>query len=187
MFSNTKQNFNPIHGTLSNGALFVRLALDTSETKVEKLLINIWKIPKPRLIMSIIGGQKYFTLSDRLETNFINGIIHDALKSDAWLMTNGYNVGIVQLVGQAINKVKLTNPKKKLTAIGVCKWGSVQDVEEITDSENKKKQKKNDTSNTNDNEEKIHKRESGQRDLEMNHSHYLMLDDGRLRYYDIED
>ncbi|CAF1177771.1 unnamed protein product [Rotaria sp. Silwood1] len=187
MFSNTKQNFNPIHGTLSNGALFVRLALDTSETKVEKLLINIWKIPKPRLIMSIIGGQKYFTLSDRLETNFINGIIHVALKSDAWLMTNGYNVGIVQLVGQAINKVKLTNPKKKLTAIGVCKWGSVQDVEEITDSENKKKQKKNDTSNTNDNEEKIHKRESGQRDLEMNHSHYLMLDDGRLRYYDIED
>jgi hypothetical protein len=34
---------------------------------------------------------------------------------------------------------------------------------------------------------KIKKRESGQRDLEMNHSHYLMLDDGRRRFYDIGD
>ena len=33
----------------------------------------------------------------------------------------------------------------------------------------------------------VKKRESGQRDLEMNHSHYLMLDDGRLRHYDIGD
>jgi hypothetical protein len=38
-----------------------------------------------------------------------------------------------------------------------------------------------------DNDGKIKKRESGQRDLEMNHSHYLMLDDGRLRFYDIGD
>jgi hypothetical protein len=38
-----------------------------------------------------------------------------------------------------------------------------------------------------DDDGKMKKRESGQRDLEMNHSHYLMLDDGRLRYYDIGD
>jgi hypothetical protein len=55
--------------------------LDTPEGKVEKILSNVWKIPPPRLIMSIIGGAKYFTLSDRLETNFINGIINVALKS----------------------------------------------------------------------------------------------------------
>jgi hypothetical protein len=34
---------------------------------------------------------------------------------------------------------------------------------------------------------KAKQRQSGQRDLEMNHSHYLMLDDGRLRFYDIGD
>ncbi len=38
-----------------------------------------------------------------------------------------------------------------------------------------------------DNDGNIKKRLSGQRDLEMNHSHYLMLDDGTLRFYDIED
>ncbi len=31
------------------------------------------------------------------------------------------------------------------------------------------------------------KRVSGERDLEMNHSHYLMLDDGRFRFYDTGD
>jgi len=54
-------------------------------------------------------------------------------------MTNGYNVGIVQLVGQAINKVKLTKPKEHLTAIGLCKWGSVKDVEKLTDPQHLKK------------------------------------------------
>lgn len=42
-------------------------------------------------------------------------------------------------------------------------------------------------SSTTDDDGKIKKRESGQRDLEMNHSHYLMLDDGRYRFYDIGD
>jgi len=40
--------------------------------------------------------------------------------------------------------------------------------------------------NNNDNGTKK-KRVSGQRDLEMNHSHYLMLDDGRLLFYDTDD
>ncbi len=51
---------------------------------------------------------------------------------DAWLLTSGYNIGIIQLVGQAINKVRLTNPKQKITAIGICKWGSILNVEYIT-------------------------------------------------------
>ncbi len=31
------------------------------------------------------------------------------------------------------------------------------------------------------------KRQSGQTELETNHSHYLMLDDGTIRYYDTKD
>ncbi|CAF1276333.1 unnamed protein product [Rotaria magnacalcarata] len=187
MLRNTYEEVNPAHGHLVNGALFTRLALDTSEGKVEKILLDAWKIPKPRLIMSIIGGAKYFTLSDRLETNFINGIIDVALKSGAWLITNGYNVGIVQLVGQAINKVKLTNPKRQITAIGLCKWGSVKDVEKLPEPLHTRKQRVNNRHCYTDSDDKLKKRESGERDLEMNHSHYLMLDDGRLRHYDIGD
>ncbi|CAF3967063.1 unnamed protein product, partial [Adineta steineri] len=187
MERNTKEITKPAHDILSNGALYLRLALDTPVAKVGKLLSEVWKIPKPRLIMSVIGGAKYFTLSDRLESNFINGIIEVALKSDAWLITNGYNVGIVQLVGQAINKAKLTKLDQHITAIGLCKWGSIKDVETITkqykgnsQEETKKPDKKQDGST-----EK--KRQSGQRDLEINHSHFLMLDDGKFRFYDTKD
>ncbi|CAF1116563.1 unnamed protein product, partial [Adineta steineri] len=187
MEQNTKERIKPVHGILPNGALFLRLALDTPVAKVGKLLSEVWKTPPPRLIMSIIGGAKYFTLSDRLESNFINGIIEVALKSDAWLITNGYNVGIVQLVGQAINKVKLTKLNQHITAIGLCKYGSIKDVESLIDSDkgNKQQQMKIHDEELDDGTEK--KRASGQRDLEMNHSHYLMLDDGRFRFYDTKD
>lgn len=46
----------------------------------------------------------------------------------------------MQLVGRAINKVKLTNTKKHITAIGLCKWGSVKDVENLTQPQQMKKQ-----------------------------------------------
>jgi hypothetical protein len=48
---------------------------------VEELLFTVWKVPKSKLIMSIIGGAKHFSLTDRLETNFINGIINVAIRS----------------------------------------------------------------------------------------------------------
>ncbi|CAF1449983.1 unnamed protein product [Adineta steineri] len=187
MERNTKEITKPEHGILPNGALFLRLALDTPVAKVEKLLSEVWEISKPRLIMSVIGGAKYFTLSDRLESNFMNGIIEVALKSDTWLITNGYNVGIVQLVGQAINKVKFTKLDKHITAIGLCKWGSIKDVETITKQYKGNSQKESEKSDKMRDGGIEKKRESGEHDLEMNHSHYLMLDDGSFRFYSTED
>lgn len=58
---------------------------------------------------------------------------------DAWLLTNGYNNGIVQLVGQAVYKVKLIKPDQKLTAIGVCQWGCIHGPDfksDLKDEEN---------------------------------------------------
>ncbi|CAF4333497.1 unnamed protein product, partial [Rotaria sordida] len=40
MFRNTIEELNPAHGRLSNGALFAQLALDTSEGKVEQILLK---------------------------------------------------------------------------------------------------------------------------------------------------
>ena len=102
---------------------------------------------------------------------------------EAWLVTNGYNVGIVQVVGQAIKKAALTDRRNKLVAIGVCKWGSVKNIEQlIGDPPVSSKQPERELAS-----EDKGKRRSGECDLEINHTHYLMLDDGRLRYYDTED
>lgn len=53
----------------------MRLDIETKTEIVQRLLKSFWKIPKPKLIMSIIGGTKYFSLSDRLQSNVINSII----------------------------------------------------------------------------------------------------------------
>lgn len=51
------------------------------------------------------------------------------------MITSGSNVGITQLVGRAIKKVKFKKKEEeegeKTIAIGICKWGSIKDREEI--------------------------------------------------------
>ena len=54
-----------------------------------------------------------------------------SLSPEAWLITTGYNVGIVQVVGQALKKAALTDRDNRLVAIGVCKWGCVRNVEAL--------------------------------------------------------
>jgi len=47
------------------------------------------------------------------------------------LITNGANVGIVQLIGQAIRKRKLTKPHDKAIAIGICNYGCVKNLSDF--------------------------------------------------------
>lgn len=49
--------------------------------KIEDFLFNCWKFPTPKLIMSVIGGSSEFTLDDRLEAKFVNGIVNVVVRS----------------------------------------------------------------------------------------------------------
>ncbi|CAF1153213.1 unnamed protein product [Rotaria sordida] len=185
---NTREVINSDLGTLLHGGLYVRLALDTPLEKVEKILLDAWKIRKPLFIVTIIGGAKYFKMNDKLETYFINGIVDIINKSDAWLFSSGYNIGIVQLAGRAIQKFKLTHFKKNnFTAIAVCKWGSIKNVKMITSRDDKKTKQTTTNASSSNKNDKSEERQHGQWDLEMNHSHYLMLDDGSILNYEIGD
>ncbi|CAF3415902.1 unnamed protein product [Rotaria sp. Silwood2] len=173
---NTREEINAEHGQLKNDAQYVRLALDTPVDTVDKILRYAWNLDEPSFIVSIIGSTEYFSMNDQLETNLINGLIVLIQKSEAWLITNGYDTGITQLVGQAIQKFKLSNFNNEITAIGICKWGCIRNVEQIT-SNASYSNKRN----------KLKTRSPGEWDLELNHSHYLMLDDGTIRNYETKD
>lgn len=71
--------------------------------KTEKILLEAWSIPKPRLVMTVIGGEEFFKLSDRLETSFINGIIDIAQKSginlDNFVFIYLFNNLFLQMLG----------------------------------------------------------------------------------------
>ena len=47
------------------------------------------------------------------------------------MITNGTDVGIVKLIGQAIRKRKLTKPQDKAVAIAVCNYGCVKNVNDF--------------------------------------------------------
>lgn len=113
---------------------------------IEKILLDIWSIPRPALLMKITGGHKYFKLRGKIEVNFLDDFVKFVCKSskypfpsfhskqnlsDTWLLTNGSNVGIVQLIGQAIRKRKLTRPQDKAVAIGVCNYGCVKNLNDF--------------------------------------------------------
>lgn len=65
--------------------------MKTDPKILTKLIIEVWKVQPPRLIMCIIGGAKYFKLSERLEREFMKGIIQAALKA-------GLNISILDLM-----------------------------------------------------------------------------------------
>lgn len=99
------------------------------------------------------------------------------------MITNGYNMSMVRLVGQAIKKLKLQHANNEIVAIGICKWGSVKNVESLVDSD------RTETTVSVYEQEDEERRFSkiDQYELEVNHSHYLMIDDGRYGYPDTGD
>ncbi len=114
---------------------------------IKELLLYAWQCPKPRLIVSIIGGTQDFTLNDRLETNFINAIMNVVIRTgmqnkifksiysiseiDIWIITNGYNNGLIQIIGHALRKAKLKESEHEMVAIAICKWGGVKNLQRI--------------------------------------------------------
>ncbi|CAF1409612.1 unnamed protein product, partial [Adineta steineri] len=190
MKKHTRESVTKDYGKLLTGAPYARVALDTQMDIIQKLLFGIWQIKKPRLIMSIIGGAKYFVLTERVETNFINSIIDVALKSKALIFTNGFDVGLVQLVGKAIKKSKSIKINEKITAVGIAKWGSVKNLTQLkAGPKHSAQQTTNNGENTiqqSNGEGKIG-RVRGEQNLEKNHSQYLLMDDGTIRNYDTGD
>ncbi|CAF1087204.1 unnamed protein product [Adineta ricciae] len=175
---------------INKTAFFVRIAPDTRMSKIKSLLLCVWQIPKSKLIMSIIGSTTYSNFTDRVESNLMRGIANVASKSNVWIITNGYNNRIVRLVGQAIKKLKLQHANNEIIAIGICKWGSVKNVQNLIDSDGTETIKQSNNGNRSvyeqeDEEQRFSKID--QYELEVNHSHYLMLDDGRYGYPDTED
>jgi len=74
----------------------------------------------------------------------------------------------------------MTKCSQNAIAIGMCKWGSFKNFDNI-----KKNIEQSTRQAVDEYEEDISTHEP--HDLELNHSHYLMLDDGRIRNDSTQD
>ncbi len=83
------------------------------------------KLPKPKFILSIIGGAKNFKLSDRdreTEKAFKSGLMKAAKMNDTWIITGGVNFGVMRLVGDAINEELNSN---NIIVLGIAERKSI--------------------------------------------------------------
>ncbi|CAF0881591.1 unnamed protein product [Adineta steineri] len=178
----TRSAYNNAYGYIPNTrSHYIRCDIETEPKILAKLMFDVWKVKPPRLIMCIIGGAKYFKLNERLEREFMKGIIQAALKADGWIVTTGFKTGVVQLVGEAIHDHKVTNPRSHITAIGCSKWGAVRNRESLISSKKPSKGTLDPSKNISNT------RKKGEQDLEPNHTHFLLLDDGTYYNYDTGD
>ncbi|CAF1216246.1 unnamed protein product, partial [Rotaria magnacalcarata] len=172
----TKSAYNNAYGYIpSTHAHYIRCDIETQPKILASLIYDVWETKEPKLIMCIIGGAKYFKLNERLEREFIKGIIQAALRADGWIVTTGFKTGVVQLVGEAIHDHKVTNPRSSIVAIGCSKWGAAKHRESLILKSNL------------DVAMRKAKNTKGEQELEPNHTHFLLLDDGTYYGYDIGD
>ncbi|CAF1369818.1 unnamed protein product [Rotaria sp. Silwood1] len=134
---------------------------------------------KPVLILSVYGGAKYFTMTERLEKEFIKGVIDAATMADAWILTAGIDNGISKLVGEGISHYRLLQEyPNKVKCIGMTMWGTI--------NEDTRLELKNASTNLlkpiserqiPDNAQEYNET------IERNHTHCILFDSGRLNEY----
>ncbi|CAF3116093.1 unnamed protein product [Rotaria socialis] len=183
---------------------YIRMALDTDAATVVKFMEEGWHLPNPDLIISVIGGGQQFHMSPHLRQAFQQGLVIAAATTNAWVITTGVNTGVVKEVGEAINKYRYTHQKYGLdiSCIGIGSWKYTAGCEQLIRPETPKMADLSNPLNAIAKSSRYHaryrneanqmdepdeyfirsyvtkQREQYQRDLEPNHTHFLLFDDG---------
>ena len=86
-----------------------------------------WDLDHPRLILSITGGFKNFTLSHKMKRAFKEGLIKAAASTGAWIITGGIHGGVMKLVGEAVAEERLKY-NAQINLLGIATWVSFLEI-----------------------------------------------------------
>ncbi len=67
-----------------------------------KLLLNYWRIPQPSVLFSVTGSAQFIDLEPRLDNLLLEGIQAAAASTRAWIVTGGFDCGIMEVMGRAL-------------------------------------------------------------------------------------
>ena len=136
------------------------------ERLCKDLLIGTWGLQAPTVLISVTGGAQDFKLKAKLELIFRRGLLKAAETTNAWLVTGGTHAGVMKLVGKTI----LGDEDVSLPCIGVCTMGVIRDHERMKhESVGRIFPFRMDDGV---------KGGSVRVDLDPNHTHFVMVDDG---------
>jgi hypothetical protein len=78
-------------------------ALDDMKTLSDYILENT-RFRSPQLLISVTGGAKNFSIDNKTKNAFMRGLLKVAKTTDSWIISGGTDVGVMRLVGDAIEK-----------------------------------------------------------------------------------
>ncbi|XP_076107233.1 transient receptor potential cation channel subfamily M member 8-like [Mytilus galloprovincialis] len=153
-----------------------------------KLMKDHWRIMEPNtpsLIISVVGGAKNFKLNGKMRETFQSGLIKASQTTNAWLITSGFNMGVMKEVGLAVREGQSFEWYKDrfahgLRCIGIAPWGYVKGRHVLTDH-NMNVEGKFDkiaeylTSNVIEHAKPV--------PLNSDHTHFIFVDDGYRNLY----
>ncbi|XP_052073408.1 transient receptor potential cation channel subfamily M member 3-like isoform X11 [Mytilus californianus] len=153
-----------------------------------KLMKDHWRIMEPNtpsLIISVVGGAKNFKLNGKMRETFQSGLIKASQTTNAWLITSGFNMGVMKEVGLAVREGQSFEWYKDrfahgLRCIGIAPWGYVKNRNCLTDHTIKVEGKFDKiaeylTSNVIEHAKPV--------PLNSDHTHFIFVDDGYRNLY----
>ena len=96
-----------------------------------------WNLSEPKLIISVTGGAKKFSLPQSTKSAFKKGLVKATVSTGAWIITGGTHTGVMRLVGEAFAEegYKYKLKENKLPIIGIATWGIVELRDDLTVNE----------------------------------------------------
>ena len=103
---------------------FLRVGHTVPVHHLLRFLTKQWKLPDPGIIVQVTGSAQGFDLPPNLVTPITEGIVEAASVAEAWIITGGFDAGVMSLVGSAVARWKHKCDNTPL--LGVGSWNSVQ-------------------------------------------------------------
>ena len=86
-------------------------------------LLSSTVLPNPKMILSVTGGAKKFQVAENIKNAFKIGLMKAAKTTDSWIISGGTDVGVMRLVGDAIEE----NPHAQdLVVLGIASYNRVK-------------------------------------------------------------
>uniref|UniRef100_A0A1W7RAU8 Protein ced-11 n=1 Tax=Hadrurus spadix TaxID=141984 RepID=A0A1W7RAU8_9SCOR len=164
---------------------FIRVTHDINMEDVANVMTSNWEIGHPRIVLVLIsnavslGGWK----NSRQLENFKKGLIKAANTTDMWILTHGTNIGIVKVIGDAVQEELLrrqalrchkhphqTNVRlPKLRLIGIAREDLIS-YSDMFDGRTTRVEIENEGNNP----------DEGKFELNADHSHYIIVKDSTI-------
>ncbi|KAK6725895.1 hypothetical protein RB195_004302 [Necator americanus] len=119
-------------GAHAHKAQYIRLGYDSDPANVMYLMEKVWGLQPPKLVITVHGGMANFEVQEKLGRLFRDGLLKAAQTTGAWIITGGFDSGVVKHVAQALDDAGISaRMRSKIVTIGIAPWGVIRRKERL--------------------------------------------------------